>query len=266
MFYEIQYSTSASDLLTTAERDDFQFPLHLHKAFECIVVTEGKMRIRVEKECYEAGCGDAVLVFPEQVHALESVGHSRHFLTIFAPEYVKAFVPFCMDHVPAQSIFTPTANLAAQMKNLTKEDSIFHIKSTLYTLIDEFDRGARYLPRSLEKEALLFRIFDYVSKHYTGECTLKSMSSVLPYHYAYLSRYFSERTGIPFSEYVNSYRITESCYRLTNSGDSISRVALDCGFESFRSFHRNFKAQMGQAPGEYRAKYLAKMEKEKGGD
>jgi len=252
MFYEAEHSMTVTDLMTTAERADFQFPMHLHKAFEWIAVTEGTMRIHIEKTDYTVHAGEAVLIFPNQVHGMETVGHSRHFLTIAAPEYVRAFMPFCMNHVPLCNRFTPSPTLVSQMRTLSKEDGILHIKRVLYALADEFDAAATYRERQPEKEALLFLIFDYVDKNYDRKCTLQTLSEQLSYQYTYLSRYFAERVGVSFSQYVLRYRLSESCYRLTASEASITEIALSCGFESLRSFHRNFMAQFGCTPSAYR--------------
>lgn len=251
MFYEAQHSLGAVGLHTDNGRD-FRFPPHLHESFEMIAVTEGRMRVRVGNTVCELGPGDGALVFPNQVHSLETVEHSRHYLWIFRTDFVKAFVPFCRDHTPQSPLFRPSEDLLSRLLALKEEDGIYRIKSVLYALVDEFSAAAVWCERVKDREALLLRIFDYVNRHYGEECTLKSLSGELAYHYAYLSRYFMESTGTSFTDYVNATRIGESCYRLINTDDSVTKIALECGFESLRSFHRNFKERMGQTPVEYR--------------
>ena len=261
MFYEPEHSVVSEELAVYLTNKDFRFPMHLHKAFELIAVTEGEMTVHVDKQSYTVKAGEAALVFPHQVHSMETVSHSRNFCIIFAPEHIKAFVPFCLNNTPKCSVFKPSAELWQKLKQLKSSGSTLQIKSVLYSLAYEFDKNAEYTPRSPEIETLLYRIFDFIHKNYAGKCDLHTLSDSLSYQYNYLSRYFSERTGMSFTKYVISYRLSESCYKLTNSDAGITQIAMECGFESLRSFHRNFIAQIGMTPGQYRKKYLRELTK-----
>jgi AraC-like DNA-binding protein len=86
------------------------------------------------------------------------------------------------------------------------------------------------------------------------KCDLETLSVSLTYNYGYLSRYFKERTGISFTEYVNRYRITEACYLIGNTEKTFLSISCECGFDSLRSFNRNFIKIMGITPGDYKAK------------
>jgi AraC-like DNA-binding protein len=57
---------------------------------------------------------------------------------------------------------------------------------------------------------------------------------------------------MPFTDYLNHYRISQACYILKNSNQSIGEVASQCGFNNLRSFHRNFRIITRQSPKEYR--------------
>lgn len=251
MFYERKHSLCA-DTLRVEEGRNFSFPAHIHDSFELIAVTRGAMRIGAGSRQYEVKAGQAVLVFPEQVHFLEPEGECAHVLWIFSPEYVRAFSDCAFSHIPQSGLFNPTGALLERLLSLKTDRRMLHIKSVLYSLIDEFDANAAYEKRDPAKESLLLRIFDFVAGHYAQPCTLEDLCEATSYHYAYLSRFFSERTGIPFTQYVNSCRVVESCTRLAETSDSVTSIALDCGFDSLRSYHRNFRKYMGCTPTAYR--------------
>ena len=157
-----------------------------------------------------------------------------------------------LDDVLPPPVLELPRELSDALRLLSAKDSALHIKSVLYSLCDIFDRGAAYVTTSHEKEMLLLRIINFVADNFRGDCTLIGLSRTLGYNQVYLSRYFSERTGMTFSEYVSRFRVGECCYRLSNSGDSVTQIAPECGFESMRSFHRNFRAVTGMTPGQYR--------------
>lgn len=258
MIYESANSLQ-SDLLKIETGTDFQFPPHLHTSFEWITVTEGEMCVTVDGCAYPLRRGEAIFIFPNQVHALSTETHSRHFLCIFSPKLVRAYGDIANGKVPLSALYAPSEETARKMLSLTPggvSASVFTIKGLLYTLCGEFDSVAQYTDRQREREDLLERIFSFVRENYSGACTLTALSARLGYHYVYLSRYFKERTGLSFTAYVNRYRINEATYLLKNSGGSILQVAYDCGFDSLRSFNRNFKSGMGMTPMEYRGKQL----------
>lgn len=251
MFYETQHSSDTS-YFRISRGTDFSFPPHLHEAFEWICITEGETRITVGEQHYDLHAGEAVLVFPDQVHSYETCGHSAHFFLIFSPTLVKAFSSARKGFIPQDARHTPTAELLALLSSLTEQDTPLRIKGALYLLAAEFDRGRAYTARGATENALLSRIFDYIKTHYSTTCTLASLADELCYSYVYLSRYFRERTGLRFLEYVSQYRIREACYRLENEATPIVTIALECGFDTVRSFHRNFRKQTGLTPVDYR--------------
>ena len=48
------------------------------------------------------------------------------------------------------------------------------------------------------------------------------------------------------------YRLTLACARLRDRDGTVTEIALDCGFNSLRSFHRAFRNYYHTTPTEYR--------------
>ena len=120
-------------------------------------------------------------------------------------------------------------------------------------------RGTPFWARNckLEKDELLPVIFKFVEERFAFDCSLSALSKATSYNYEYLSKYFRDRTGTTFTDYVNRFRINEACYIFQNSDYSILQTALDCGFDSLRSFNRNFKKILGITPSEYKLAYIS---------
>ena len=127
------------------------------------------------------------------------------------------------------------------------------LKGILYSLCADFDSTAEYVEHDGERYGLLEKIFGFVVSEYNKDCSLDALSAATSYHYVYLSRYFKKCTGLSFTEYVNTYRVNEACYLLRNGEQSILETAFNCGYDSLRSFNRNFKKIMQITPVEYRA-------------
>lgn len=67
-----------------------------------------------------------------------------------------------------------------------------------------------------------------------------------------MSSIFKEKTGINFSEYLNTLRIERAKELLTNIDLRIQDIALQVGYQNVNSFIRTFKRSSGLTPGEYR--------------
>ena len=251
MFYELKHSM-AVDYLAVERGSNFSFPPHIHHCYEIITVTQGQMQVSVGEESYLLTPGKAVMVFPNRIHALSSVGESRHIVCVFSPRLVSSFAKARTGTVPECALFDLPSPYAALLCELRQEDGISRIKGVLYLLCALFDEGARYRPASLGEVTLLHDIFAFIEEHFGEECTLEALSTHLSYSYGYLSRYFKQAVGLSYNDYVNHYRVGEVCSRLDESSDSILKISEDCGFTALRSMNRNFKARTGMTPVEYR--------------
>ena len=71
MFYEYNHLGSP-DYFKKETGHNFSFPPHLHQCFEVIVILSGEMRITVDGHPFLLQESEALLIFPNQIHELES--------------------------------------------------------------------------------------------------------------------------------------------------------------------------------------------------
>ena len=252
MFYEFKHIGS-SDYFVKEYGEDFSFPPHMHLCFELIVVLDGEMKVAVDGSENVLHQGDALLIFPNQLHALESE-RSRHLLCIFSPDLVRAYHSKVEKCLPESNFFTPDSYLIEVLDKMTENHKTIAKKGLLYSLCAAFDEKAVYRPRKSGQKGLLSKIFAFVEQNFAGECSLEELSAQIGYDYAYLSRSFKKSTGISYVAYLNIFRLNKACYLLDNTDKSILQCALEVGYSSLRTFNRNFKNQFGISPAEYRKK------------
>ena len=252
MFYEFKHLGS-SDYFLKECGEDFSFPPHMHLCFELIVILEGEMKVTVDGEEYFLQKGEALLIFPNQLHSLESE-RSRHMLCIFAPDLVRAYSYKTEKCLPESNKFCLDEYLIETFGKMNSDADNIAKKGFLYSVCASFDKTASYTTKKAGQKELLSSIFAFVESNYATDCSLEKLASAIGYDYAYLSRYFKRSTGVPYVTYLNVYRLNKACYLLDNTDNSILRCALDVGYNSLRTFNRNFKAQFGISPAEYRKK------------
>ena len=252
MFYQFSHHGSG-DYFVKEYREDFSFPLHLHPCFEFITVLSGEIKIIVDTKEYILHSGEALLIFPNQLHSLQSE-KSRHMLCIFSPVLVQAYSAKTEKNIPESNFFTPDPYLINALDELPEDSKSFYKKGVLYSICAQFDKDRRYISKDTIRSDLLSRIFAFVEESYDKSCSLGDLSHSIGYDYAYLSRYFKKSTGISFIEYLNQYRLSSACSLLENTDVPILECALSSGYTSLRSFNRNFKNRYAMTPQEYRTK------------
>lgn len=249
MFYQFNHLGSP-EYLKVEQGKNFSFPLHLHQCFEIISLISGEMNITVDSKNYLLKKGEALLVFPNQIHSLESV-NSEHILSIFSPSLVKAYSNMVSGKIPDNNHFLPDSHLIDALSKLS-DASFIEKKGILYSLCGQFDKNATYRHKESDKNSLLHLIFLFVEENYSENCSLEKLSTSIGYDYSYISRIFKKTTGISFNSYVNHYRISNACYLMESTNLPIIQCAYDSGFVSLRSFNRNFKQQFQITPQQYR--------------
>ncbi len=256
MFYQYNH-LAGPDYLKIEKNLNFSFPAHLHQCFEVVVIRSGEMTIKVDQKNFTVRENEALLIFPNQIHALEST-ESEHILCIFSPRLVQAYASKISDKLPQNNKFQPDEYLVNALAGLENTSSSTDKKGVLYSLCSQFDKTATYDIKQFENEKLLYKIFSFVEINFSNDCSLSNLSKKTGYDYSYLSRYFKKATGISFNSYVTDFRLSHACYLLENTTLPILQCAYDSGFVSLRSFNRCFKECLKITPTQFRKSLKAR--------
>lgn len=82
--------------------------------------------------------------------------------------------------------------------------------------------------------------------------TLSSLAAYLGYSESYVSRNFSEISGMQLRDYLRFRRLAFALKDIRDTQESILEIAVKYGFSSHEAFTRAFKEAYGAAPSEYR--------------
>ena len=252
MFYQEDNSNNV-EMPRIEMGKDFSFGAHFHNSFEFIAVTEGEMLVTVDKKQYAVTPGSAILVFPNQPHSLHTEMHSKHILCIFSKKMVNTFSIATDNKIPTSAAFDIDNFYVKKLFELADDRSLIKSKGLLYSICAEFNKNASYIKQISKSETLLRDIFDFAEKNYKTDCTLDTLSRYTTYNSVYLSKYFKQRTGINYTDYINKLRINEAIYLISTTDDKMVNISLRCGFNTIRNFNRKFKEVTGQTPKEYRS-------------
>ncbi len=112
----------------------------------------------------------------------------------------------------------------------------------------------RMLTQTRERQvpALARNLMAFVAEHYSKPLLNGEIARAFHYHPYHLSRVMRETTGMTLKAYILDYRIRVAKSLLVSTGDSITDIALQCGFSGSAYFSKVFLKTVGVTPSAYR--------------
>ena len=95
-------------------------------------------------------------------------------------------------------------------------------------------------------------IFDFVRHNFQRAITLEEMADLAHMTIPSFCRFFKRKSGKNFTKFVNEYRLVHASKLLSEETTSISQICLECGFNNFSHFNKEFKLFTGKSPSAYR--------------
>ena len=93
---------------------------------------------------------------------------------------------------------------------------------------------------------------NYIQAHYQ-RVTLEVMAGKFNLSEPYISKYFKEKAGVTFGDYVQQIRMKKAKTLLKNSNMTVEAVAESVGYPNVEHFSRLFKKKYEVSPSQYRA-------------
>lgn len=109
------------------------------------------------------------------------------------------------------------------------------------------DREVKYATRDTQSGVIM----KYVREH-IHDITLQEAAAHFSYQTNYFSRLCRTLYGTTFNELKTHIKLEIAKEQLTMTTKSLEEISLELGYKALSNFHRNFKAQTGLTPREYR--------------
>lgn len=245
---------------------NFSFPAHLHSGIEFVCVEEGEMYVTIAGQGRILTKGEIGIAFPNQIHSYNidrHGGNSRGILLLCPSEVCGDYLSTILLHHPKDPFLTKEvihADIKYIFHSLLKLNSPTtdnlpliraYIQLTLAHLLPALDLMKN---KDTQAPSLTKSLITLMSEQYMEPLSLDQLSKVLGVSRYRISRIFSEKLHTTFSLYLNTLRIDYAKHLLKGSDHDILTISLMCGYESTRTFNREFKSICGCQPREYRKK------------
>ena len=253
------------------------FLWHYHPEFELTLMRHCNGTRYIGSDVDAFGDYDLALIAPNYAHTWHSTtpeicGREQLQVVFFTLEWLQglaaeglpelAAVNAWLAGVRQGAVFSP--RLVAQILPLFDQLESTRSLEQLSTLLQIFDA----LPRDSEVRHLgpfntcsggtdrrVEAALAYLQQHYRQSISLAEVAATATTSASTLKRLFQERLGMSVTEVLIQLRVGHACHLLVSTDFPVHRVAIDSGFNNHGHFFRQFAAQRGCTPAEFRRRH-----------
>lgn len=252
----------------------YVMPLHWHKEWELIYVTDGNIDFIINGEHLTAHVGDAILMGGGTLHSASAEACSYQCLNFGLHELVlnvlsvrEAFRLFYRNVYIPRTLYTPSdSDICAIVREIFsafdgKCSESFCRMSTLgnvtrlfaYILENKYYReDSENTSGTFEKINTLKQVLEYIETHFSEEIKLSTLAEIVGMNQNYFCRFFHSLTQQTPMSYVALYRIEQAENMLFASNMSVTEIAFRCGFNDVGYFIKCFRKVKGCTPKQFR--------------
>jgi len=259
----VQSSNFGRDSLFAYQFKDhmYNFPQHIHQLAELVLMLDGELKVTVSGRTETLRSGQFAFIFPLQMHGYYSDSETKLVIYTFSPSITPDFFGNAGGKVGEQTVFNASPATVTLFKErlLNESDlSAYSIRSCLYSVFCDFTSQVKLKDIESEK-GVLNKIISCVNANFRDPLPLSELANMVGYSANYLSHCISKNFGFNYSTLLACIRVEHAKSLLQQSDMPIIDVAIESGFGSERSFHRQFRAITGRSPSNYRAERQFKV-------
>lgn len=255
-------------LFLRRKRSDLQrrtFETRPHHRWVLLICFETAGSINVDGQAFHIRPGEAFLVKPYQFH---------FYLEIASEELVWLFLTFeSLDAHPFESFSNIPIELAqshlehclqiARSYNERVNADRLALDSLSFAVVSLLNKIRMHRlgqtkdlilrpPYNRTGYEMVDRIIRLLEKDLSGNLSIVRIADELSLSESNLRKRFKRLTGLTLGSYLVHYKLNRAIKLLVHSNESLTQIALTCGYESLAAFSRSFKNKLGVSPSTYR--------------
>lgn len=252
---------------------------HWHQEIEVALICSGKTSYQVGGIEFLAHEGDILVISPCVLHGVrklprvtcktESIVCDLHmfcsaatdgaiyqlFLPIIAQK--RRFKTLIRPGDPAyEQIFSCVSSAISCYNNRIRYWEILFKKHMLYLFYLLLDNNYLQTPgegdSDPKNEEVIRNVLDYISDHLSENLSIEKLAAISKYSPSHFMKVFKQNTGITCNQFVLQHRLDYATKLLQESSQSVTEVALNCGFNNISYFIHCFHKQFLCTPAAYR--------------
>lgn len=242
---------------------------HWHMDLEMNMLYEGKIDFFIDGQHEVLTENSVCLINSKAVHScIPEIEKKREkivgFTLIISYEFLQNMIPGYSElywRVDKEEVQLSIAKMLRQIlelylnrKNEADDFKILGIVCEILSVLCEYCTYRRAdIDINHQKNTERIRIIlQYIHQNFQLPLNQKELAEKFYFSRGYFSSFFKRYTGKTFKEYLADVRILQAERMLAQTSNSISRIAMDCGFADERRFIETFKKYYNMTPGIYR--------------
>ncbi len=237
---------------------------HFHSEMEILYILTGRMAIIGSGYNYVLEAEDFIVLNPYEHHELYGEAGCHTISGYISSEIFRQSGlgrVVCCSRTMAEHADYPNL-LRTRLAMLFKYDMSgaksqkLYVLSQLFGLLailkTQFEVPGEEAPPLYKDADRMQEVLTYLSVHFSENITMQDVAERVYLSKSYLSREFQKYMGISFSDYLRKLRLNRAAYLLAESEESITDIALSCGFSNVNTMIINFREEYNETPGAYR--------------
>jgi AraC-like DNA-binding protein len=284
--YKISFISNEVGIVVTRSSLDDSFVEHTHDVTEIVIIVKGTALHFVDGVSYKIKAGDVFVINPGTSHEFKNANDfyaynvsflpdnlyvcgneirkiaGFHILFITAPRFLGNDNYNCYLHLDYNDLYTVTSICEQITTELMEKQDGYECVVRL-----KFINLITYLSRKYSKLvendnvhlASLSKAVSYIEKNFKQKITLSDLSNISGYSQRHFTRLFKNFYKMTPSDYIMRLKMGLAINLMINTQNSITEIALECGFFENSHFSNQFKRIMGLTPSEYKKNMIYKI-------
>lgn len=245
---------------------------HFHNYYEVFYLKTGSCIYSVNNHLHHLTSGDVFIVTPGDSHSTsyEGLVPCERIVVYCMPEVLPEL--FREKHADicnklsrsgkvvlvkkGQQQIETLLNTMLEENNIPDEYSYELLQLQMLELLLTLQRNGIFVYEQIQQDTGISHDIEealqYIAQNFSMPLTLEEVSRKINLTPTYLSRKFKKETGTTFKEYLNYIRIRQACQMLITTDDSVTKIAVNCGFNSSNYFKDCFRRINGVSPRAFR--------------
>ncbi len=253
--------------------------VHWHPYVEILLSLSDQNSAAVNFNSHSLRVNDIVLVYPGELHSVQSEQEESWFIIQFPIELLSGLSELnsLINRYPRRHYlqFDPAKTESELMalwikkivdlydsSQLYKETKIYACMLNFFAQLGEYWNGteggewASSGGKEQESLELMAQACLYITDHCGQSLSLGDVAHHVGISKSHFSHLFKHCTGQTFIDYLTTERIRRAETLSLDSSKSITDIAFEAGFSSISSFNRAFRKIKGITPSEFREKMI----------
>ena len=223
-------------------------------------VVDGQGKLCMHGKEYFMQGGEAFVIYPQELayYEADETNPWRYLWVIFdgpkAEEILRSIG--ITEEQPMLYPAESSAEILVCMENLLYEcEQEYQTIGNFYMLLQTMKRCIEAVEKKLPpQQDYVEKIKRYIEYRYAEDVKVSELAEHCGLNRSYMTKCFTEDTGLSPKEYLMQYRMKKAKELLKNSELPVSNVAYTVGYSDPLAFSKMFRKREGVSPLEYREK------------